>query len=82
MDAIKPRVLVALGGTALKALMRSSLTIEAARRQEITTEQGASVVATYHPSAILRAEGERVQELRGLLVKDLRRAAKLAGLTP
>lgn len=81
MAAIKPRVVVALGGTALKALTRSSLTIEAARRQDLTIEQGATVIATYHPSAILRAEGERALELRGLLAHDLRRAAELAGLT-
>jgi uracil-DNA glycosylase len=71
-----------LGATALKALTRSSLTIEAARRQDISIEQGATVVATYHPSALLRAEGDRAQELRDLLVHDLRRAAKLAGKIP
>jgi DNA polymerase len=80
--ALKPRVIVALGATALKALTRSSLTIEAARRQDISIEQGATVVATYHPSALLRAEGDRAQELRDLLVHDLRRAAKLAGKIP
>jgi uracil-DNA glycosylase len=82
MAAIKPRVIVALGATALKALTRSSVTIEAARRQDMSIAQGATVVATYHPSAILRAEGERAQELRDLLVQDLRRAAKLASKTP
>jgi uracil-DNA glycosylase len=82
MAAIKPRVIVALGATALKALTRSSLSIEAARRQDMSSAQGTTVVATYHPSAILRAEGERAQELRDLLVQDLRRAAKLASKTP
>ncbi|MDP9087828.1 MAG: UdgX family uracil-DNA binding protein [Pseudomonadota bacterium] len=82
LAAVKPRVIVALGATALKALSRSSLTIEAARRQDIPIGQGATLVATYHPSAILRAEGERKQELRTLLVHDLRRAAQLAGHTP
>jgi uracil-DNA glycosylase family protein len=82
IGAIKPRVIVALGATALKALTRSSLTIDAARRQDISIEQGATVVVTYHPSALLRAEGDRAQELRDLLVHDLRRAAKLAGKIP
>jgi uracil-DNA glycosylase len=76
--AVKPRVIVALGATALKALTRSSLSIEAARRDEIPLQHGALGLATYHPSAILRAEGTRAQELRGMLVEDLRRAAKLA----
>jgi uracil-DNA glycosylase len=76
--AVKPRVIVALGATALKALTRSSLTIEAARAEEFPLEHGAAGLATYHPSAILRAEGPRAQELRGMLVEDLRRAAKLS----
>jgi uracil-DNA glycosylase family protein len=76
--AVKPRVIVALGATALRALTRSSLTIEAARREEFPLEHDATGLATYHPSAILRAEGPRAQELRGMLVEDLRRAAKLS----
>jgi uracil-DNA glycosylase family protein len=76
--AVKPRVIVALGATALKALTRSSLSIENARREEFPIANGAIGLATYHPSAILRAEGERAGELRGMLVHDLRRAAKLA----
>jgi uracil-DNA glycosylase len=75
--AVKPRVIVAMGATALKALTRSSQTIEAARREAFPLEHGAIGLATYHPSAILRAEGPRAQELRGMLVDDLRRAAKL-----
>jgi uracil-DNA glycosylase family protein len=76
--AVKPRVIVALGATALKALTRSTLTIENARREEFPMAHGAAGLATYHPSAILRAEGGRAAELRGMLVHDLRRAAKLA----
>jgi len=76
--AIEPRVIVALGATALKALTRSSLSIEAARREELSLAGGARVVASYHPSAVLRAEGPRAQELREYLVEDLRKAAKIA----
>jgi uracil-DNA glycosylase family protein len=78
ITAIKPRVIVALGATALKALTHSSLSIDAARRQALSLKEGAPLVATYHPSAILRAEGERAQELKAILVEDLRRAARLA----
>jgi uracil-DNA glycosylase family protein len=76
--AIKPRVIVALGATALKALTRSSLSIEAARRQVLSLDGGTTIVATYHPSAVLRAEGPRAQELQAFLVEDLRRAAQIA----
>ncbi|HEY6618822.1 MAG TPA: UdgX family uracil-DNA binding protein [Steroidobacteraceae bacterium] len=78
LTAIKPRVVVALGATALKALTRSSLSIDAARGQALSLEHGATLLATYHPSAILRAEGARAQELKAILIEDLRRAAKLA----
>jgi DNA polymerase len=78
--AIKPRVIVALGATSLRALTRSSLSIEAARRQALSREGGATIVATYHPSAVLRAEGPRAQELREFLVEDLRQAAKIASV--
>jgi uracil-DNA glycosylase len=78
LTAINPRVVVALGATALKALTRSSLSIDAARRQALSLENDVPLVATYHPSAILRAEGARAQELKAILIEDLRRAAKLA----
>lgn len=78
LTAIKPRVVVALGATALKALTRSSLSIDAARREALSLEHGATLLATYHPSAILRAEGARAQQLKAILIEDLRRAAQLA----
>ncbi len=76
--AVAPRVIVALGATALRALTGSSLAIEAARREILAHESGAKLLATYHPSAILRAEGERAVALRSALVEDLVRAATLA----
>jgi uracil-DNA glycosylase family protein len=72
---IKPSVIVALGATALRALTGSSLSIDAARRQTLSHASGATILATYHPSAILRAEGQRATDLRAMLGADLRRAA-------
>ena len=80
LTAIHPRVVVALGATALKALTRSSLSIDTARRQALSLESGVPLVATYHPSAILRAEGGRSEELKLILIEDLRRAGKVAAL--
>jgi uracil-DNA glycosylase family protein len=78
LTAINPRVIVALGATALKALAHSSLSIDAARRQALSLKSGVPLIATYHPSAILRAEGARAQELKAVLIEDLRRAAQVA----
>ena len=78
LDEIKPPVLVALGTTALRALVRSSLSIDAARRQTLAHATGAVIVATYHPSAILRAQEPQAGEWRGFLIADLKRAVELA----
>ena len=77
IDAIKPAVIVALGATALRALTGSTLTIEAARQQRLAHACNARILATYHPSAILRAEGHRAEELAQLLTADLKQAAEL-----
>jgi len=74
ISRIKPRVLVALGATALRALMGRTLTIDAARRQSLQHSTGVAVLASYHPSAILRAEGELAVQLRTALIQDLKRA--------
>jgi len=78
IDAVRPQVIVALGATALRALSGSALSIESARSRHLTHQRGAQIVATYHPSAVLRAEGERAEELRRMLVQDLRRALGIA----
>jgi uracil-DNA glycosylase len=75
---VAPSVIVALGSTALRALTGASLTIAATRGRELRHGAGARVLASYHPSAILRAQGELVQELRNALLQDLRRARELA----
>ena len=72
-----PVVIVALGATALRALVGLTLSIDAARRQNLAHASGVKIVATYHPSAILRAEGDRASELRAKLIWDLRRAGEL-----
>lgn len=73
---IRPRILVALGGTALRALVGRPLGVGAARELDLRHAGGARVVATWHPSAILRApDPERQQALRQMLVDDLARAA-------
>jgi uracil-DNA glycosylase len=78
ISSIKPRVIVALGASALAGLVGSSYTIEAARKADLTHSSGAKVLATYHPSAILRADDGRKDELREFLIADLKRAITLA----
>ncbi|HEV2703818.1 MAG TPA: UdgX family uracil-DNA binding protein [Steroidobacteraceae bacterium] len=76
IERISPQVLVALGATGLRALMGHSMTIATARTESLQHASGALVLASYHPSAILRAEGAAAQHLRATLIEDLRRARK------
>ncbi|HTV78789.1 MAG TPA: UdgX family uracil-DNA binding protein [Steroidobacteraceae bacterium] len=74
IERVRPRVIVALGATALRALLGRTVTIDAARRQQLELESGATVIATYHPSALLRARDEGADQLRAALITDLKRA--------
>jgi DNA polymerase len=73
----QPRVIVALGATALAALLRRRESIAQARREQLTHASGARIVATYHPAAILRAVAGAEVELFETLCGDLRAAKAL-----
>jgi DNA polymerase len=55
------------------------VTITAARTSELYHPLGAKIVATYHPSAVLRAPDDDARAaMMRTLVLDLKRAAALA----
>ncbi|MDX3234175.1 UdgX family uracil-DNA binding protein [Streptomyces sp. ME03-5709C] len=71
---IAPRIVVALGATAAKALMGPEFRVTRQRGRLLTAGTplgGARVLATVHPSAVLRA-GDRREEMYAGLVTDLR----------
>ncbi|MFF3817978.1 UdgX family uracil-DNA binding protein [Streptomyces bluensis] len=75
----RPDVVVALGATAGKALMGSSFRVTKDRGALLRMpgeEEGAYVVATLHPSAILRASDKDREAAYAGLVSDLGVAAK------
>jgi DNA polymerase len=75
----RPTVIVALGATAIQAVSGERLKVGDARDMRIAHPSGARVIATYHPSAVLRAQDEREsQRLRTLLVTDLAKAREAA----
>jgi uracil-DNA glycosylase len=78
ISALTPRVIVALGATALRAVSGASPPIVHVRGKPLTHASGARIVATYHPSAILRADEEGALQLRRAILQDLRLARKLA----
>lgn len=79
IENIRPKVIVTLGTTALRAVLGERLAIVAARQRALESPEGITVVATYHPSAVLRAPApEQREQLRGVLLDDLKRALALA----
>jgi DNA polymerase len=75
--SVRPRVIVALGATAGRALLGGPVTISTLRGRAIVRGDS-HVLVTYHPSAALRApERSRQAEVYAALVADLRLAAGL-----
>ena len=62
-----------LGATAAKALLGSAFKLMAERGRPLECDLAPVVVATIHPSSILRGrDGEARQAQRDMLVEDLR----------
>jgi uracil-DNA glycosylase len=79
---VRPRVLVALGATALASLLEHRMSIREAREQALSLRNGAVLVPTYHPSAALRAPTpEQRATTYATLVADLRTAQARATRT-
>jgi uracil-DNA glycosylase len=77
LDVVKPSVLVCLGATAAQALLGRDFRVTKQRGAPVESELAPVVIATIHPSAILRAdEAEREAEMRAF-VDDLRVVAEL-----
>src|SRR5262245_31446677 len=80
LTVIKPRVIVCLGSTAAQTLLGKKFLVTKQRGQWIESEHDAKVMATVHPSSILRAPDEAARESQYReFVKDLKVAAKEMG---
>ncbi len=79
LQLVKPDIVVVLGATAAQALLGPAFRVTRQRGQLVTSSLAPRVVATVHPSSILRAPDEsRDAEMRAF-VRDLRIVAKLIG---
>lgn len=74
IDAISPELVVCLGATAAQSLIGRDFRITADRGKFYPHRWAKEIVATVHPSAILRVP-ERYQEEYALFVEDLRTIA-------
>ena len=73
---VRPRVIVALGATAAQALLGPKFRVTEQRGQVMTSDWGA-VVATVHPSAVLRAPADAREQAKREFFADLRRVARV-----
>lgn len=71
LDLIKPSVLVLLGGTPAKALIKKSLTLKSERGQVLDSQIGLPAFVTYHPAYLLRQRGEDFDQTREMMIQDL-----------
>ncbi|RQZ41662.1 uracil-DNA glycosylase [Burkholderia sp. Bp9090] len=79
LDAVSPRVIVALGATALRAVLQDNDATVERTRKPVRSPDGCLVVATYHPSYVLRTRGADSREhAYRTLVDALRTASRLA----
>ena len=75
LQVVKPNVLVCLGATAAQALLGRDFRVSRQRGQLVESPLAPRVMATVHPSSILRADDREAEMAE--FVTDLRRVAAL-----
>jgi DNA polymerase len=75
---VKPRLVVALGATAARSLIGKTVSISQLRGQVLALDDGAKLLVTIHPSALLRIPDadDKARQYAGL-VADLRLCASI-----
>lgn len=73
---LKPRVIVALGATAAQALLGKEFRVTQQRGKPVSSEHAEAVIATVHPSAVLRARPDDREQARQEFFRDLLSVSK------
>jgi len=77
VEVVKPRIIVLLGATAAQAVMGPAFRVSKQRGEVLASPFGIPVVATMHPSSILRATDEESRDAAlASFIADLKVAAK------
>ena len=78
LAVVKPQILVCLGATAAQALLGKEFSVSRRRGELVESELAPYVMATFHPSSILRAtDHESRRQQMESFVADLRKVAHL-----
>jgi DNA polymerase len=80
LEVLQPEVLVALGATAAQTLLGKDFRVTKHRGEFIPSPFAPHVIATVHPSSILRApDSEKRHEETARFIEDLKLVARLLG---
>jgi len=77
LAVVKPRVLVCLGATAAQALLGREFRVTRERGRQVESDLAENVLATVHPSSILRADPADREREYDAFVNDLKVVAGL-----
>jgi uracil-DNA glycosylase family 4 len=80
LEVVSPRLVVLLGATAAQSRLGRSFRVTKQRGEDLDSDMAEHVVATVHPSSVLRGPDEARHEARLALVADLRAAFALLDL--
>ena len=78
LDAVQPKVVVCLGASAAKSLLGAKFALMKDRGKVMESPYAPRVIATIHPSAVLRAEGDTKRVLYEFIKQDLALAEQIA----
>ncbi len=79
IDLVQPKLIVAMGATAVYALTGMKETLSSVRSRPIPMENSRILFATVHPSYLLRIpDPARQSQERALFVEDLRAVRRLS----
>jgi DNA polymerase len=77
LEVIRARVLVCLGATAAQALLGRDFRVSRQRGELVESDLAENVIATVHPSSVLRADDATREQEYDALVRDLGKVAEL-----
>ena len=73
---VEPKVVVALGSTAAQTLLGNAFRVTRHRGEVVRSDWAGDVIATVHPSSVLRAPGEVREVARREFFRDIAKVAE------
>ena len=71
MEAVKPGIILCLGGPAAKTIIDKDLKITKDRGKWYDLTDGVKAMATFHPAYVLRQHGDELQSAKRAVWKDI-----------